>query len=130
MPIDPEDIIDDFQARVGQRTQQALDFSAQLEQVEATVRSAGGEVTVRVDSAGGLVDLRFHAPSETLSRDELAALVLATSRRAQTELAEQVSRLVAGVYGSGSGTAAFVTQAYASRYPRTHDEREGSPDGN
>jgi DNA-binding protein YbaB len=130
MPIDPDDIIDDFQARVSERTQQALRLSAELEQAEVMLRSSRGEVTVRVNSAGGLSDLRFHPESESLTRDELAALVLATSRRAQAKLAERVSELVAGVYGTGSGTAALVTEAYASRYPSVDDESEGRPDGN
>lgn len=123
MPIDPDDMIDSFQARVGEQTQQALQLSAELERAEVTARSSGGEVTVRVNSAGGLADLRFHPESDALTRDELARVVLATSRRAQAKLAEQVSALVAGVYGAGSGTAALVTEAYTSRYPSVDDEQ-------
>jgi DNA-binding protein YbaB len=130
MPIDPDGVIDDFQARVDERTQQALQLSAELEQAEVTLRSSRGEVTVRVNAAGGLSDLRFHPASDALPRDELAALALATSRRAQAKLAERVSELVAAVYGAGSGTAALVTEAYASRYPSVDDEHEGHPDGN
>lgn len=123
MPIDPDDLIDSFQARVDEQTQQALRLSAELERAEVTARSSGGEVTVRVNSAGGLSDLRFHRESEALSRDELAMVVLATSRRAQARLADQVGALVAGLYGAGSGTAALVTEAYTSRYPNPDDEQ-------
>jgi len=130
MPVDPDGVIDDFQARVDERTQQALRLSAELERAEVTLRSPRGEITVRVNSAGGLSDLRFHPESEALTRDELAALVLATSRRAQVKLAERVTELVAGVYGADSGTTALVTEAYASRYPSVDDESEGPSDGN
>jgi DNA-binding protein YbaB len=124
VPLDPDDMIRSFEARVGEQTQRALQVSAELEAVAATVQSDGGEVTVRVNSAGGLADLRFHSKSDGLPRDELARLVLATSRRAQARLAEQVSQIVSGMYGGSSDTAAFITDAYASRYPAVDDGEE------
>jgi hypothetical protein len=36
----------------------------------------------------------------------------------------QVSKIVSGLYGGGSETAAFITDAYASRYPAV-DDSEG-----
>jgi DNA-binding protein YbaB len=124
VPLDPDEMISSFQARVEGRTQQALQLSAELETAAVTARSDGGEVTVRVDSAGGLADLQIHPESDGLSRDELARLVLTTSRRAQARLAEQVSAIVSGMYGAGSGTAAFITDAYSSRYPAVDDGEE------
>ncbi|GIF25742.1 DNA-binding protein YbaB [Actinoplanes tereljensis] len=124
MPLDPDEMISSFEASVGEHTQRTLQLSAELEAAAVTVRSAGGEVTVRVDSAGGLADLRFHSESDGLSRDELARLVLATSRRAQARLAEQVSAIVSGMYGAGSGTAAFVAEAYSNRFPAVDDGEE------
>jgi DNA-binding protein YbaB len=122
--LDPEDLMRSFAARVEEQTQQALRLSSELEAAEVTVRSDGGEVTVRVNSAGGLAGLRFHPEADALSRDDLADLVLATSRRAQARLTAQVSELVSSVYGAGSGTAALVTDAYASRYPTPDDDEE------
>jgi hypothetical protein len=129
MPFDPDDMVDLFQARVEEQTQRALRFSAELESSEVTLRSPGDEVTVRVNSAGGLADLIFHRESDGLAREELARLVLATSRRAQAKLAEQVSELVAGVYGSESDTAALITESYASRYPSVDDESRRRTNG-
>jgi DNA-binding protein YbaB len=122
MPLDPIDLMTSFGARVEEQKQRALQLSAELEAADVAVRSDGGEVTVRVDSAGGLADLVFHSAAEALSRDELARLVLATSRRAQAMLAEKVGDLVSSLYGEGSGTAAFVVDAYASRYPQPPKE--------
>ena len=124
MPLDPDDMIRSFEADVGAQTRRALRVSAELEAATVTLRSDGGEVTVRVDSAGGLADLRFHPESDGLSRDGLARLVLATSRRAQARLAEQVARIVSDMYGEGSDTAAFVTDAYTKRYPAVDDGEE------
>jgi len=127
MPLDPDEMMRSFEARVDGQTQRALQFSAELEAAEVAVRSPGGEVTVRVNSAGGLSDLRFHPEADALHRDELAALVLATSRQAQVKLADRVGELVSGMYGAGSGTASFITDAYASRYPApVDDENEES----
>jgi DNA-binding protein YbaB len=130
--FDPEDMMRSFEARVSEQTRQALRLSTELEAAEVTVRSDGGEVTVRVNSAGGLADLRFHPEADALTRDELAELVMATSRRAQARLTAQVSELVSSVYGSDSGTAALVTDAYASRYPvpdNTSDPDAADPEG-
>ncbi|MEV4343532.1 YbaB/EbfC family nucleoid-associated protein [Actinoplanes sp. NPDC049596] len=124
MPLHPDEMVDAFEASVNEHTRRALQVSAELEAAAATVRSDGGEVTVRVDSAGGLADLRFHPEADRLSRDELARLVLTTSRRAQARLAEQVGAIVSGVYGEGSATASFVADAYASRYAVPDDGEE------
>lgn len=122
MRLDPEDMLDAFQARVAEQTEQALRLSAELEQSEVAVRSPGGEVSVRVNSAGGLADLTLHPEADNMSRGELAALIVATSRRAQTALTAQVQELVSNLYGPDSDTAAFITEAYSSRYPALDDE--------
>ncbi|MEU4220753.1 YbaB/EbfC family nucleoid-associated protein [Actinoplanes sp. NPDC026623] len=126
MPLDPDDMLRSFEMRVESQTRRALQLSAELEAAEVTVRSAGGELTVSVNSAGGLADLEFHPEADSLSREELAQLVLVTSRRAQAKLADRVGELVSSMYGSDSSTAAFVADAYASRYPAPVDgEEEG-----
>ncbi|WP_436524285.1 YbaB/EbfC family nucleoid-associated protein [Actinoplanes sp. HUAS TT8] len=117
MRFDPENDLRAFQAHVDERTDRALRFSAELEAVEVTERSPGGEVTVRINSAGGLADLRIHPEADRVSREELARLVLDTSRRAQVRLAERVGEMVSSVYGTESGTAALISEAYAKRYP-------------
>jgi DNA-binding protein YbaB len=123
MLFEPDDTLNAFQARVDEQTRQALRLSTELENAEVTLTSAGRELTVRINSAGGLTNLIFHSESDKLTRDELAELVLATSRRAQAQLAERVRDLVAKTYGADSGTANLVAEAYSSRYPGTDDEQ-------
>ncbi|MEV6850114.1 YbaB/EbfC family nucleoid-associated protein [Actinoplanes sp. NPDC051411] len=122
LPSDPEELLQSFEARVAAQTQRALTLSAALEAAEVTARSEGGEVTVTVNSAGGLADLEFHAESDKLSRPELARLVLSTSHRAQAKLASRVAELTANLYGSDSGTGALITDAYRNRYPQSEEE--------
>jgi len=124
MALNPEDDLRSFELRAEAQVQRTLQLRAELEAAEVTVRSPGGEMTVRVNSAGGLADLRFHPESDGLSRDDLARLVLTTSRRAQAKLAERVGELTASMYGAGSDTAAFVSAAYASKYPPPDEDSE------
>jgi len=113
MALNPEDDLRSFELRAEAQVQRTLQLRAELEAAEVTVRSPGGEMTVRVNSAGGLADLRFHPESDGLSRDDLARLVLTTSRRAQAKLAERVGELTASMYGAGSDTAAFSRPRWA-----------------
>ena len=124
MALDPDEVVRSLEAHVEAQTQRALQLSAELESAEVSVRSPNGEVTVRVNSAGGLAGLEFHAGSDALSRNELAELVLATSRKAQARLAQRVGELVSGMYGASSSTTAFVTEAYTKKYPEPDDESE------
>jgi hypothetical protein len=119
VPIDPDEMI-----RSLRRVSETLRVSAELEAAAVTAQPDCGEVTVRVNSAGGLADLLFHPESDKLSRDDLARLVLATSRRAQARLAQQVSTTLSGMYGRSSDTATFITDAYAGRYPAIEDSEE------
>jgi hypothetical protein len=124
MALDQDDELRSFERRAEEQVQRTLQLSAALEAAEVTVLSPDGEVTVRVNSAGGLADLQFHSTSDRLSRDELARVVLSTSRRAQAKLVERVGEITASMYGAGSGTAAFVSEAYTSRYPQPDDDSE------
>ena len=124
MAPDQDDLLRSFEARVDAQTQRTLKLSAELEMAEVAVRSVNGEVTVRVNSAGGLADLQLHPEADALSREELARLVLATSKQAQAKLADRVGELVSSMYGPGSGTAAFVTDVYANKYPQPDEDSE------
>jgi DNA-binding protein YbaB len=122
MSFVPDDLLRSFELRAEEQAAQARRLSARIEQSTATAESPDGEVTVTVDSTGGLAGLRFDAAAERLPLDRLAALVLDTSRRAQAKIAKQVGDLVSETYGLGSPTADFVSGAYAERFG-------GEPDG-
>ena len=128
MAGESEDALRSFATRAEAHTQRALQLSAEIEAVAVEAQSPGGEVTVRINSAGGLADLQLHAQSDGLSRDELAHLVLTTSRHAQAKLARRVDELVSRMYGPDSGTASLVSGAYAGMYAKTEDE-QGRTDG-
>lgn len=126
MPQDPEDLLADWQWRVQQQTEAALDLSRRMEQVTATAESAHRDVTVTVDHAGGLTALTLTDEATRLHPDDLANLILATTRQAQSRLAETMSDLVRGIYGWDSATTAFIADTYTSQFPaRRDDDHEG-----
>ncbi|GAB1688679.1 YbaB/EbfC family nucleoid-associated protein [Krasilnikovia sp. M28-CT-15] len=124
MPLDPDDVVDDWARRIEQQTALTTELSERLQGSKASAESPGGEATVTVDHSGGLADLRLSARAMQLSPDELAEIILATSRRAQAKLAQQVTDLVSGLYGAGSETAAFIGGTYAAQFPEPDDQDE------
>lgn len=124
MPQDPEDWVVDWQQSAEQQAQVGLELSQRMREVSATAESAGGEAVVVVDHSGGMTGLTLTAHAMRLSADELAETILATSRRAQAQLAEKMAELVTGIYGSDSATAAFISGTYAEQFPALPDDDE------
>ncbi|OJF11460.1 YbaB/EbfC family nucleoid-associated protein [Couchioplanes caeruleus] len=125
MPQDPEDLLVDWQQSAEQQAQVGLVLSRRMQEVAASAESAGGEAVVVVDHTGGMTGLTLTAPAMRLSAAELAETILATSRRAQAQLAEKMAELVTSIYGSDSPTAAFISGTYAEQFPPPLEEDEG-----
>lgn len=117
MPQDPEDLLADWRRRIQRQTESTLELSRRMRQVDATAQSPHGDVTVTVDHAGGLSDLTLTDEAMRLAPDELAHLILATARQAQTHLAEDMTELVRSVYGADSATTSFIADTYAEQFP-------------
>ncbi|SFF31237.1 YbaB/EbfC DNA-binding family protein [Actinoplanes philippinensis] len=126
MPQDPEDLLADWQWRVQQRTEATLELSRRMERVDATARSADRDVTVTVDHSGGMTALALTEEALRRPPGELADLILATTRQAQSRLAENMSDLVQNLYGWDSPTTAFIADAYTKQFStRPDDDRQG-----
>ncbi|MEU4162445.1 YbaB/EbfC family nucleoid-associated protein [Actinoplanes sp. NPDC026670] len=126
MPQDPEDLFADWQWRVQQQTEATLELSRRMEQVEATAQSADRDVTVTVDHSGGLTALALTPEAMRRHPDDLANLILATTRQAQSRLAENMSDLVQSLYGGDSATTAFIADTYTKQFSsRPDDDRQG-----
>lgn len=124
MPVDPEDLLVDWQQRAAQQAELSTELSRRMQEITAGAESPGGEVTTTVDHAGGLAGLRLSPAAMRLPADELAELILGTSRRAQAKLAARMADLVTGLYGADSPTAAFVAGTYAEQFPRPERDEE------
>ena len=124
MSMMPEERIADWERRVEQQARRTQELSESIEHSTSSAQSPGGEVVVTVDSTGGLTGLDLRREAGDLPLDELAALVVATSKKAQARMAEQVSGLVAQLYGAESGTAQFIRTAYAERFAADPGDQE------
>lgn len=122
--MDPEDAAADWAARVERQSALTTELSERLQQARASAESRGGEVVVTVDHSGGLADLRLSERAMRLSPSDLGETILATSRRAQATLAQQVADVVGSLYGAGSETAAFIGKTYSDQFPEPDDEGE------
>ncbi len=123
----------DAERRLEWQLQQAEELQTRVEATSVTVESRGGEATVTVNSSGGLSDLTLTDRAMRLRPDELAAIILGTSRQAQAQLTQRMGELVGSLYGEGSATAEFVSGVYAEQYPpqpeddSDRDERNRRP---
>ncbi|MEV0895566.1 YbaB/EbfC family nucleoid-associated protein [Actinoplanes sp. NPDC049802] len=125
MPQDPEDLLADWQWRVQRQTEATHDLSRRMQQVSGSAESRDGDVVVTVDHAGGLSSLTLTDEAMRLAPQELAQLIMATSRRAQARLSEEMGELVKGMFGSDSDTTSFITGTYADQFPaQPSDPRE------
>jgi hypothetical protein len=124
VPIDPEDYLAEWERRVAQQTALTTELSERMKRNTATVESRGGEAVVTVDSSGGLAGLRLDERAMRLSPDELASIILDTSRRAQAKVAQQVTEIVNSMYGASSETAYFISNAYHQQFPEPPEDEE------
>jgi len=110
-----------WQLRAQEQAARAQVLGERLKAATATASSSPDGVRVTVDSTGGLAALHLGAATAEMQRPALAALILRTSRQAQSVLVEQLAALATEVYGAGSATAQFVTDAYRERFPSLDD---------
>jgi DNA-binding protein YbaB len=115
--MDADDLLGDWEHRAEQQTALTVELSERLRQVKASATSDDGAVTVTVDHAGGLADLRLDSAAFRNSPDELASLIVSTSQRAQATVSERAAELARDIYGSDSPTATLIADAYAEQFP-------------
>jgi hypothetical protein len=120
----PDDWIRSFELQAEAQVARSLELSRRLEANMVSAASPEGEVQLTVDSSGGLASITFGPEARDLSLDELASLVLRTSRRAQTQLAKSMGEVASEVYGRGSETASFLSSTYAERFPEPVEDED------
>lgn len=106
---DPEHLLADFETRLAETTRMAEQVRTSLDAVNATARTGDGKVVVTVNASGNVVDLR-------LPDGELAATVLDTIRRAQSQLADAVRTAMPADLADTAVMTELDTQ-YRTAYP-------------
>jgi hypothetical protein len=93
--MDPQQWLARYDERLAEVATRAKEADALLRQVGGTATSQRGEVEVRVSASGTLEDLTLTPAARTLESDELARLILDTTRRARHAVSTQIAGISA-----------------------------------
>jgi len=118
--MDPQQWLAHYDKRLNEIAARAREAGARVRQVGGTATSARGEVTVRVGASGVLEDLTLTPDTRTLESDELARLILDTTRKARHAVSAQVADISAGYLGEGPALE-VIRQHLPAGVPVTRD---------
>ncbi len=99
--MDPQQWLAQYDKRLTEVATRAKEAGARLRQVGGTAASPRGEVEVRVSASGTLEDLTLTPAARTLESDELARLILDTTRKARRAVGAQVAGISTEYFGEG-----------------------------
>jgi DNA-binding protein YbaB len=97
----PEQWLAQYDKRLTEVATRAEKAAARLKQIGGTATSPRGEVAVRVSASGTLEDLTLTPAARTLEADELARLILDTTRKARYSVSTQIAGLSSAYLGEG-----------------------------
>lgn len=87
---------------------QAESARAELGQARITETSRDEAVTLTVNPAGVLLDLRLGRRADDISTTQLATSIMETYRRAQSKAADRTVQIMTGLIGADSESMAFM----------------------
>jgi hypothetical protein len=99
--MDSEQWLAHYDKRLTEIATRAKEAGERVRQVGGTATSPRGEVAVRVGASGVLEDLTLTPESRTLESDELARLILDTTRRARHAVSVQIVGISTKYFGEG-----------------------------
>jgi hypothetical protein len=99
--MDPQQWLAHYDKRLTEIAARAEEAGERVRQASGTATSPRGEVEVRVGSSGVLEDLTLTPEARTLESDELARLILDTTRRARHAVSAQLLRISTAYLGKG-----------------------------
>jgi DNA-binding protein YbaB len=124
---DPAARIDQLTAAARAKAERYKAMQTRAGEVSVTESSQDGLVTVTVDSAGNVTDLRITDKVKEMSGERVAAAVLLTLRRAQARLPEKLAEVMAETIGDDQQTVDTIVGNYRAKFPEPEPEDE--PEG-
>ena len=109
--------VDQWVAQAKRKAERYRAMQAAAGQVSVTESGKDGLVTVTVDAAGNVTDLRITDQVRELSGAQVAAAVLTTLRRAQSRLPERLGEVMAGTIGDDRQTMDTIVGTYRAKFP-------------
>ena len=99
--MDPQQWLAQYDRRLAEIAARAEEVGTRVRQAGGTAASPRGEVTVRVGASGVLEDLTLTPEARTLESDELARLILDTTRKARHAVSAQIAGISTRYLGEG-----------------------------
>jgi YbaB/EbfC DNA-binding family len=99
--MDTEQWLAEHEKRLAAVATRAREAGTRLREVGSTATSPRGEVEVRVSAGGALEDLTLTPAARTLEVDELARLILDTTRTARHSVSAQIAGISTRYFGEG-----------------------------
>lgn len=99
--MDPQQWLAGYDKRLTEIAARAKEAGARVGQVGGTATSPRGEVEVRVSGSGTLEDLTLTPAARTLESDDLARLILDTTRKARHAVGAQIADISTKYLGAG-----------------------------
>src|SRR5262245_9371731 len=141
--MDPEKWFAQYDEKLKAAAASANKAEEALRDVGGSATSQDGEVTVRVTANGGLADLVLRPGVRDVEPENLARVILETSRKAQRDAGQQVVDVMSKFVGEGAALDAvkeYLPQGFTNdgrdnpmelvtrrEKPRTDDEYFDSP---
>lgn len=122
---DPAARVDRWVAEAKAKAQRYQAMQAQVGQVSVTESSKDGTVTVTVDSAGNVTDLRITDQIKEMSGAQAASAVLLTLRKAQSRLPEKLAGIMTETIGDDPQTMNTIVANYRAKFPEPEPESGG-----
>jgi DNA-binding protein YbaB len=126
---DASDRLDRWVADAKAKAERYQAMQAQAGQVSVTESSKDGMVTVTVDSAGNLTDLRITDRVRDLGGAQVAAAVLSTLRKAQSRLPDRLAEVMAATIGDDQRTVDTIVENYRAKFPEPEPDEPAAGRG-
>lgn len=120
--MDPAEWLAGYRRHLASTAANARTASDSLNEVSGHARSPHGEVAVRVSAAGALTDLTLTPAARRLEAEQLAQLILTTTRAAQHVASAQVLEIMTGYVGDGTALDMVKQHLPADLVPAVTDE--------
>lgn len=114
---DPEQILSGYEGRLAEAQRKSEAIRETLANLRVTERSADGQITVVVNDAGNLVDLRLGNSLQRKDGTTAGQEVLRVVQAAQSRVAAAVQEAMAPVLGGDSEAMRFMVDKLRSAQP-------------
>jgi len=99
--MEPEQWLAQYHQRLADVAARAKEAGVRMRQAAKTATSSRGEVTVTIGAGGALEDLTLTPAARNLESDELARLIMDTTRRARLSVGAQLAGITTECFEAG-----------------------------